>query len=426
VSPDLLVALVEEGIWTRSAAVANARHIADRKERARALVKLVARLGRSSEVQTGVLAATREIQEPEWRAAALTGIAPHLPEAERHAVISEALSTAREIDFEQRFDWIDHYPLPPAAYVRGATIAELVPLLTEDDRPAVAAEAMRAVLAADNRNWGEWKAALLRGLTEHLNPDEKLTATAEAERALEEATSPILPPPGHAVPYRHPEAMLPDPADARVAVRALESAHSRSKAFFQLAARLPETERRDVVIEGLDAARAIDYADWRAEALCRLSSLLPRGERRDIVAEALACTRSIDDDWNREKALERLAAYENRGPPARSPSAAGATKTAGRMDSRTAFASALARAQDVDDAYQRQGRLQHVVLELVEVPPAVAYPFWCQALRLSATRVRTAFLSDLEALTPLIFALGGVAAIAETASAITDVGHWFP
>lgn len=429
VSPDLLVGLVEEGIWTWAAALENARHVADRKNRVQALTELVARFGQSNEIRNGVLAASRDIQEEEWRAAALTGIAPHLPESERRAVVAEALSAARAIDFEQRFDWIDKIPLPPAAYVRGAAIAELVPLLSEEDAPRVATEAMSAAIAVNSSVWGEWKASLLRVLAEYLNPDERRTASAEAEHALEATTSPVLPPPGEDVPYRPPEAMLPDPADALVAVRAIEDAHWRSEAFSQLAARLSETERRDLVIEGLDAARAIDYAPWRSEALCELSSLLPKGERRDVMIEALASTRAIDDEWNQQQALKRLAADENSAPLARSRSAAAATsarETGLETSSRKAFAKALADAQNVDDAYQREGRLGRVAHELAEVHPAEAYPFWCQTLHVSATRVRSAFLSDLGALTPLIFGLGGEAARAETASAITDVGRWFP
>jgi hypothetical protein len=393
VSPDLLVGLVEEDIWTWPTALANARHITDGTQRVQALTELVAHFGQSSEIRTDVLAAAREIQTAEWRAAALTGIAAHLPNAERPAVVAEALSAARAIDFKQRFDWIDRIPLPPAAYVRAAAIAELIPLVAEEDRPPVAAEAMSAAVALESRVWGEWKASLLRLLAEHLEPDERPAALAEADRALEETTSPILALPEEEVPYRHPEAMLPNLADAMVAVR------------------------------------AIDYAPWRSEALCQLSSRLPKGERCDLMIEAWASTRAIDDESSQQRALKKLAAHDSSGSPARSGAASAAmsaNETGSEASSRDAFAKALADALGEDDAYQREGRLQRVAHLMTEIHPAEAYPLWCQTLHGSATRVRSALLSDLGALTPVIFRLGGEAAIAESTSAIADVGRWFP
>ena len=53
-------------------------------------------------------------------------------------------------------------------------------------------------------------------------------------------------------------------------------------------------------------------------------------------------------------------------------------------------------------------------------------PFWEETLRLSATRSRRDLLTDLAALAPVIFALGGPEAIEETCRAIEDVGRWWP
>jgi hypothetical protein len=60
------------------------------------------------------------------------------------------------------------------------------------------------------------------------------------------------------------------------------------------------------------------------------------------------------------------------------------------------------------------------------LPRAQALRLWRETLQLSATRSRRELLADLAALAPVITALGGAEAIAETCRAIEDVGRWWP
>jgi hypothetical protein len=53
-------------------------------------------------------------------------------------------------------------------------------------------------------------------------------------------------------------------------------------------------------------------------------------------------------------------------------------------------------------------------------------PLWYATLQLSATRFRKDLLADLRALVPVLAALGGDQAVAETCRAIQDVGRWWP
>ncbi len=53
-----------------------------------------------------------------------------------------------------------------------------------------------------------------------------------------------------------------------------------------------------------------------------------------------------------------------------------------------------------------------------------AYAPWPETLRLLAARTRKDLLSDLRALEPVLFALGGEETVAETFRAIQHVGRW--
>jgi hypothetical protein len=121
--------------------------------------------------------------------------------------------------------------------------------------------------------------------------------------------------------------------------------------------------------EALAVARAIRYGSHRAEAL---AGLVPRLAELGYPEEALAAARPIEDEHWRTKALSELAAH------------------------------------------------------LVALPPAFLYPLWCNTLPILAARRRKDVLSDLPAVAPVIQALGGLEAIAETLRAIQDVGRWWP
>ncbi|MGC8947416.1 MAG: hypothetical protein ACP5N6_14815 [Anaerolineae bacterium] len=54
------------------------------------------------------------------------------------------------------------------------------------------------------------------------------------------------------------------------------------------------------------------------------------------------------------------------------------------------------------------------------------YPCWAETLPLLARRRRKDLLSDLRALAPVIHALGGKPAAAETFRAIQHVARWWP
>ena len=74
----------------------------------------------------------------------------------------------------------------------------------------------------------------------------------------------------------------------------------------------------------------------------------------------------------------------------------------------------------------RADALAALAPHLAQMDPQELYPLWRETLPVLAARPRKELLANLKALVPVIHALGGREAIAETFRAIQDVGRWWP
>jgi hypothetical protein len=70
--------------------------------------------------------------------------------------------------------------------------------------------------------------------------------------------------------------------------------------------------------------------------------------------------------------------------------------------------------------------LNFLGIYLSELSHDTLFPLWCDTLHFLAHRTRKDLFEDLQALTPVIISLGGVEAVEEMASAIQDIGRWWP
>ena len=86
---------------------------------------------------------------------------------------------------------------------------------------------------------------------------------------------------------------------------------------------------------------------------------------------------------------------------------------------------ALAAARAIEDAAARADTLAALAVRLAKTSTAL-YRLWDETLLYLARRTRPQLLADLGALVPVIHAVSGEAAIAETARAIQDVARWWP
>ena len=156
-----------------------------------------------------------------------------------------------------------------------------------------------------------------------------------------------------------------------------------------------------------------------------------------MLREALEAARAIGDEGNRSEALAALAPrLAELGQPGRG--AGGGAGHRGRGVPVPALAvlaprltepmlrEALEAARAIEDEEYRSEVLAALAPRLAELPPATLSPLWSKTIRLLATRTREGLLGDLCALVPVLAALGGTEAMAETFRAIQDVGRWWP
>ncbi|HKM55588.1 MAG TPA: hypothetical protein VJY33_19440 [Isosphaeraceae bacterium] len=87
---------------------------------------------------------------------------------------------------------------------------------------------------------------------------------------------------------------------------------------------------------------------------------------------------------------------------------------------------ALEVARGIGDAKERARALAALAPKLAKLIRAQVLPLWEETLRFSSTHSRADLLADLDALAPIIAALGGAEAICESCLAIQDVGRWWP
>jgi hypothetical protein len=125
---------------------------------------------------------------------------------------------------------------------------------------------------------------------------------------------------------------------------------------------------------------------------------------KPLQLEALAAARAIQDQRARATALSALV---DKLPPEMLPEA-------------------LAAARAIQDQRHRAKPLSALANKLSKIPPGKLFPLWQNTLHSLSQSTRSDLLQDIATLAPVICALGDRATVAEVASAIQDVGQWWP
>ncbi|MCA2671149.1 MULTISPECIES: NB-ARC domain-containing protein [unclassified Microcystis] len=260
---ELMALLIQHEIWTPAQGLAYVRQNQDDEKRAAGLRLITPYLPPT--LLPEALAVAKAIGDEDYRAEALTGLAPYLPE-----ILSEALEIARGIGDER---------------YRAEALTGLAPHL-----PEVLPEALEVVRAIGKE---KYRAKALTGLAPHL-PESLLPESLKFARAIRdeyycaEALTGLAP--------HLPESLLPE--SLKVA-RAIRDEYYRAKALTGLAPHLPES----LLPESLKVARAIRDEYYRAKALTGLAPYLPKS----LLPEALEIARAIENEYWRAKALTGLA-----------------------------------------------------------------------------------------------------------------------
>ncbi|WP_226889779.1 NB-ARC domain-containing protein [Nostoc sp. MG11] len=373
-----------------SKALAAAREIQSEYYRANVLSSLASKL--SFKLLPEALAAAREIQDERYRADALCSLAVQLPE-----LLPEALAAAREIQDERyRADALDSLAvrlpelLPEALaaargiqdeHYRADALCSLAVQLPELLPEALAA--VREIQDESNR------ADPLCSLTDKLLPDlllEALTAVRELQDEIYrvDALSSLA--------DKLPPELFPE---ILAAVRETEFERHRTYALCILADKVPP----DLLPEALAAVREIRwYSSGRADALSSLADKLPP----ELLPEALAAAREFRDEFERAKALSSLAVQLPELLP-----------------------EALSAARQIQNESDRAYALNSLADKLSQIQKTRLFSLWQDTLHVLSLRTRPSLLTDIKALTPVIFALGGQKALKDTADGIQDVSQWW-
>jgi hypothetical protein len=313
IPPALLVALVENNQWTQSDALAAARQYTDRAMQSVTLAALIPLLDEplKSEVLKELLVAMRAIENEQRRAdvmgALAPSLAPYLPGPLKKQVIGEALLSARTVK---------------SAALRATTLARLVPHLDEPLKSDVLRE-----VSASAREYRGAKVDALVALATSLDEPQR------SEVLKEELMAPAL-------YYEPPRGDLLK--EVLRIVREGSDGCRKVKAMRALVPYLDDAQRRDLLVEALDAAGTIRYdereridavatlAPWlaeagycrealstarsiptssRADALAEVVPWLDTSLRGDVLKEALEAVWTIGDSRDRANALAILVPH---------------------------------------------------------------------------------------------------------------------
>ncbi|WP_253257685.1 NB-ARC domain-containing protein, partial [Microcystis aeruginosa] len=302
IKPELMAALIKHEIWTPAQGLAYVRQNQDSEKQAEGLRAIGPYL--TSILLPEALELARGIRVEDFRARALTGLAPYLPE-----VLPEALKATRGIRDEYNRAWaltglapyLPESLLPEALkcaraisdkFSRAEALTGLAPYL-----PEVLPEALKAVRSLEKKAVESFEKYRLTQNLKELAPylPEVIPEALELTKKTDEDHCPLAL--IGLAPYL-PESLLPEALEI---ARAIKDEYHRAEALTRLAPHLPES----LLSEALEIARGIGSESSRAWALTGLAPYLPES----LLPEALEIARGIGNEYYRAEALTGLAPY---------------------------------------------------------------------------------------------------------------------
>jgi len=445
-----------------------ARKIEDEQSRAEALSRIAANLLEPNEM----IQLAREIPEEYWKAETLAKIAPSLPQSEKLEVLKEALDIALRIrDMQSKAEILAsiasnmHNPQEILRIAKDIgdehwRAEVLISIATNMYDPQ---EILKVAKDIGDENW---RSEVLASIAPNLNDPRGMLEVAKDigdERWKAEA-------------LLRTAAKLPEPLlnDALNVANNISSPHWRVKALASIAPSLQETQKKRVMEVALKATKKIKDEHWKAEALAWISSIpsnpidalevavkirklskraeilaeigpkLSDPQKKEVLNEAHRVASEINEKYERSKMLAKIAAIVPE--PKKTNMLNEALQSALEIDEvdkkvkvlaeissdlpelqkREALKKVLEITREIGDYRQRAKVLAEIAPLSKEIPQNILYPLWHDTHRILSRRSRRNLLSDLSALIPAIFVLGGTDALKESASAIEDVGRWWP
>lgn len=306
---------------------------------------------------------------------ALIGLVPHLRESEHTQVFREAWTSAMASgDSDKPATVLAAF----APYLSFNSLEQILSIVREIDFERTRAKALAALIPH----------LPLNTQTEVL---QELLSIAQKSRDRDE----LLP---MFVCHLPPDLMK----QAVGLAREIQFEPGRVRALIAAVPYLPTEERQQVLADALATIQEIDNARWRVEAFVKISEYLPEYEQIQILQQALNVIQDMpDDDLDKKKALSILV------PHLPSNLLLDVLKVVWKI-------------------YRRNKVLALVAPRLALFSPSTLYPVWQETLRVLSINRRNDLLSDLRALLPVIYALGGKQVATEIFHAVHDVARWWP
>ncbi len=311
------------------------------------------------------------------RATTLVNIAHALPEPLQKEVLS-AIRTVEQPD------------------VRAKALATIAPLLSTEEQSVLLPDILSSALAA------RWSG--------DASPSEILTAikTHDARLQALESIKLIDSPDDRARALVEIAPFLPEPVKYETLRLALGASRLvwgefRAKLLVDLAPYMPKSLLRDMI----EDIQSLDREEWRAMALIGVAPYLPHVLEGDMVKEPLAAARTI---WDVKERIEKMIHMLPFLP---------------ESERLNVLTECITAARGIAHAMDRSESLEKLVPHVLPLPRETIYRFWCDTLHIAATRTREDILLDLQALIPVLRALGGKTLIGNVAQSLIEVGYWF-
>jgi hypothetical protein len=410
-----------------------------------------------SHVMAEALRAARAFSDPKTRVEVLGQLLPYLNERDRCHVRMELTAARAIVDKRSRVNALMDLSLHLGEPERSRVLNEVL----ADSREIGDKDARESALSALRPQSGEVLPGEVLRDSAGLGGVEDLFGDRED---LFKKISSLAPPSAEPERSRVLNEVL-------ASARAISSGSQRSRALGSLAPHFREPDRSRVIMEALGAARAIEGEWYRAISLSHLAAYLDQAELHRVLTSVLSPGMTLLDEWfasrrcaggtdplkavadgleaavaksshehDRVQALSSLAPHLNEAQLGRALTEvltindaqervcalSGLAPYLKEPDRFRALSNALVAAQEIEDGKSRAEALRTLAPRLVSLSLPCLVGLWSATLHQLSAHERSPFLADLTSLSPVIIALGGRRGAEEFASAISDVGRWWP
>ncbi len=365
-------------------------------------------------------AITREISDEAHIASLIVKIIPYISGPVKEEMFKRALDLATNIEE----DWI-----------RAGILAEIAISATKPQKDQLVKEALSsAVLVKDDFLRDDVIRDILKSSCYDQDPialAKEITNVFERAETLSNIAS------------LYPEPLRTEMLEeALTIIREDDSDWHKAIHLSRIIPYLPEPQKNDVINESFALATKFNDFWEKGEVLTELIPGLPAPQKEDAIKEVMTIIENIDDTnadgrFDKSHFLARITPYLEKSDEAlllaktievdfhKASAFIGIVSHLSPPNKIDILKETLFLIGNIYDMDTRKELLADIVQLLRIEPPTFIYPLWTETLRLISRRSRENLLTDLAALIPIIFCLGGQVALEQMVYATLDVYKWW-